>query len=336
MWETIIPAAASVVSTIINGVSANRNIQQTNEAQQRENELAFRRNQQAIREQNQYNSASAQMARLQAAGLNPNLMYDNGQQAAAGIQDSVAQYEPAELNPSFSPVGQLGSQAVDAMIGLKDMVNQTKMTEAKLLTESSTQAVNWSEVKVNENTAKRIIELLGYEKESFKWSAEKLRQEGITQETVRENLKMSTNELAQRILKSQSDIAVNEESIKKMEAEIGKLTAEQREILTLLSYKADFMKASTANAYAACAQAFSAVNYYGKLGSLAEKQEEYIPKKYKQEYWRMGTDAFVGVLGIASKFFFKGMPMSNIFSNNPWQQMQNMSGDAYGTFLSGD
>lgn len=45
----------------------------------------------AIKEQNEYNTPSSQIARYQAAGLNPNLIYGTGQ-ASAGNQSSPASY----------------------------------------------------------------------------------------------------------------------------------------------------------------------------------------------------------------------------------------------------
>lgn len=343
-WLAPLIAGASNVAVGLGGTAMR------NEAQKRESELAYRRQQEAIREQNAYNSASAQMARLQAAGLNPNLMYDNGQQAAAGMQDNIAEYQPAELENAAPAVGQLGSDFVSSVIGLKDMQNKTNLAEAEILTKASTRDLNTSNIHLNEAKAKDILECLGYKKDGLRFNAEYFRQKGITEDSIRKQLDMSTSELASRIVKNFSDVEVNQESIKKMEAEIGKLNAEQREILTLLSYNVDFLKASAAERYAACSDALASVvykntlgktaqeqaEYFRKLGGLAEVNAAYIPKKLTQGYWKIGADTVVGVLGLVTKFFGKGMPMANMFGSSPWQQLENQSGEAYGEFLSGD
>lgn len=133
-----------------------------NEAQQRENELAWRRQQEAIREQNAYNSASAQMARLQAAGLNPNLLYDNGQQAAAGMQDNIAEYQPAELSRFTGELPPIGTELISNMIGLKDLENKTAATKAEIALKSVQGLNEVSKSKVNEETAKILLQSWGF------------------------------------------------------------------------------------------------------------------------------------------------------------------------------
>lgn len=132
-------AAAGAASHLVPllGGAANAGIgllsqSSANEARKRESELAYQRQREAIREQNAYNSASAQMARLQAAGLNPNLMYDNGQQAAAGMQENIPEYTPANYESGAAPAGPVGTEIINSLIGLKDLQNKTSMTESEI------------------------------------------------------------------------------------------------------------------------------------------------------------------------------------------------------------
>lgn len=83
-------------SGIVNGIGANRRQKKAIEAQQKENQLArnwqekmykqqvldARKN---LQDERAYNNPAAQLNRLRAAGLNPDLMYGNG---ASGLVDS--------------------------------------------------------------------------------------------------------------------------------------------------------------------------------------------------------------------------------------------------------
>lgn len=108
----------SVVGGIISGVGSllgglgssamnNKAVQDTNKAnmeiakyqaqwQQQENEKAYQRSLNMWNLQNEYNSPTQQMARIRAAGLNPNLVYGNG--VTGNSSGSTPQYEPAKFN----------------------------------------------------------------------------------------------------------------------------------------------------------------------------------------------------------------------------------------------
>lgn len=75
----IIGGAASVLSSIFGNMGAARRQRQAN----RQN-IAF------WRMQNEYNNPSAQMQRLKAAGLNPNLIYGTSPTSAVGNAQSIA------------------------------------------------------------------------------------------------------------------------------------------------------------------------------------------------------------------------------------------------------
>lgn len=108
----------SIVGGIISGVGSllgglgssamnNNAVQDTNKAnmeiakyqaqwQQQENEKAYQRSLNMWNLQNEYNSPTQQMARVRAAGLNPNLVYGNG--VTGNSAGSTPQYEPAKFN----------------------------------------------------------------------------------------------------------------------------------------------------------------------------------------------------------------------------------------------
>lgn len=108
----------SVVGGIVSGVGSlfgglgssamnNKAVQDTNKAnmeiakyqaqwQQQENEKAYQRSLNMWNLQNEYNSPTQQMARIRAAGLNPNLVYGNG--VTGNSSGPTPQYEPAKFN----------------------------------------------------------------------------------------------------------------------------------------------------------------------------------------------------------------------------------------------
>lgn len=108
----------SIVGGIISGVGSllgglgssamnNKAVRDTNKAnmeiakyqaqwQQQENEKAYQRSLNMWNLQNEYNSPTQQMARIRAAGLNPNLVYGNG--VTGNSAGSTPQYEPAKFN----------------------------------------------------------------------------------------------------------------------------------------------------------------------------------------------------------------------------------------------
>ena len=108
----------SIVGGIISGVGSllgglgssamnNKSVKDTNKAnmeiakyqaqwQQQENEKAYQRSLNMWNLQNEYNSPTQQMARIRAAGLNPNLVYGNG--VTGNSSGSTPQYEPAKFN----------------------------------------------------------------------------------------------------------------------------------------------------------------------------------------------------------------------------------------------
>ena len=74
-----------------------------------ESELAYKRAIENRDYMNQYNSPKAQMERLRAAGLNPNLMYGQG---TMGQQTQSPSYEPVKSNKSYKRVDPIDIAAI--------------------------------------------------------------------------------------------------------------------------------------------------------------------------------------------------------------------------------
>lgn len=105
---------------------------------------------------NAYNDPSAQMSRLQAAGLNPNLVYGSGAAGnASSMPDSV---KPIPQN-SYQQFGSLGvGDAIDAYIASKRLEMEQSVSNADILVKK-TQAIS--------NLIKTTIDKLGIPESKF-------------------------------------------------------------------------------------------------------------------------------------------------------------------------
>lgn len=79
--------------------AARKNTDKTIAAQKAEAELAYQRSIEEWNRQNEYNDPESQMARFKAAGLNPHLIYGQGN---AGNNSSPASYQPANLQYKYA------------------------------------------------------------------------------------------------------------------------------------------------------------------------------------------------------------------------------------------
>ena len=105
--DGIVAGVGSLLGGFGSSAMNNKAVQDTNKAnmeiakyqaqwQQQENEKAYQRSLNMWNLQNEYNSPTQQMARIRAAGLNPNLVYGNG--VTGNSAGSTPQYEPAKFN----------------------------------------------------------------------------------------------------------------------------------------------------------------------------------------------------------------------------------------------
>ena len=116
----------SAVETNQTNLQMNR---ETNEANRRLSELAYRQNLEQWNRENAYNSPAATMARFQAAGLNPNLAYNQSNNAASSPTMSYAPMKAAKLDaPKIDLAGVLNSLQVLGGAFDQIMESQTKVS----------------------------------------------------------------------------------------------------------------------------------------------------------------------------------------------------------------
>lgn len=117
-------AILGYTGNIIGAAAQSNAVHETNLQQERLARYSYEQQRQMIAEQNEYNTPKNQMARYQEAGLNPNLVYNQG---SSGNQSEIARYNAPNLQTP--DVSGLGSGVVDAIkIGMALEQNQADLS----------------------------------------------------------------------------------------------------------------------------------------------------------------------------------------------------------------
>lgn len=128
LW--IWPAAAAVASLggqIYQGWQSRKNVRDTHELREQLAEKQYDRMQKDIKEMKEYNTPKAQMKRFEEAGLNKNLIYQQGQ---PGLQQNFPQYQPYEVDfSSRLPYVQDVPGIIDAYQGTKRFMSEQSVRE---------------------------------------------------------------------------------------------------------------------------------------------------------------------------------------------------------------
>lgn len=108
---------------------SRENTNKTIEAQKREAELAYQRSMAMWHEQNKYNSPEAQMQRFKDAGLNPHLIYGQGNSGNAG---SPPQYMPPDIQYRYQSgrFGEAFGQLLPTLMAVGSWMQNMRATEA--------------------------------------------------------------------------------------------------------------------------------------------------------------------------------------------------------------
>lgn len=114
--------AAGIWDAISTRKTAKENTDKTIAANKAEAEVAYERAKDMVQMQNEYNSPQSQMQRFAAAGLNPHLVYSQGN---AGNQSSTPEYRPARLEYNYA-AGNYGA-AVNSMLPMMMQVGSWMM-----------------------------------------------------------------------------------------------------------------------------------------------------------------------------------------------------------------
>lgn len=111
--------------------TSKRNVDHTIRAQKREAELAYQREIQMWHMQNAFNSPAEQMKRFGAAGLNPHLIYGQGN---AGNATSMPQYHAADIQYKYAApaYGAAVQSVIPTLMAVGTWMQNMRLSEAEL------------------------------------------------------------------------------------------------------------------------------------------------------------------------------------------------------------
>lgn len=134
-----VQTTANIIGNIHKSKVAARNTNLTIAENKRQAELAYQREQEGISKLLKYNEPSEQMKRFEAAGLNRNLIYSQGN---PGNQTMIAKYSPPNLEYKYQPAFE--GSSIEPLTGLplaaqqfKNLVSQGKILKAEELIKST-------------------------------------------------------------------------------------------------------------------------------------------------------------------------------------------------------
>ena len=158
---TLANVGSSLLGSILNLFGVDSANDASLKAMREQNQWAYK----MWKESNEYNSPSAQMARLRAAGINPALAYTNGIQNTANAVSETASpaqqkafqmpVNPISIDPlAMSQANLINAQAEDARASAKLKESQLPLTEQQVLEikqniEESRQRVDESLARIN-------------------------------------------------------------------------------------------------------------------------------------------------------------------------------------------
>lgn len=127
----LINTGAMLYDSNQNRKAAARNTNLTIDAQKREAELAYQRSVEMWNKQNMYNDPESQMARFKAAGLNPHLIYGQGN---PGNATGTPEYHPANLQYRYEApaYGAAISSILPTLMGVGTWMQNMRLSQSEL------------------------------------------------------------------------------------------------------------------------------------------------------------------------------------------------------------
>lgn len=128
---SVIPFVGGMFDSWMASRTAKKNTEMTIQAQKEQAELAYQRQVEFWHMQNAYNSPEAQMRRFGAAGLNPHLIYGQGN---AGNASSTPQYQSPNLQYRYAApaYGAAVSSILPTLMAVGTWMQNMRMTEVDI------------------------------------------------------------------------------------------------------------------------------------------------------------------------------------------------------------
>lgn len=101
---SVLPVVGPLIQGSVDAGVQRRNVDKTIAANRELAEYQYSKDLEAWNRQNEYNSPAAQMARLQGAGLNPNLIYGTGATGATGQARELPKFQAPTVQYNYDPV----------------------------------------------------------------------------------------------------------------------------------------------------------------------------------------------------------------------------------------
>lgn len=198
-----ISAGALIGGTLIAGASsfANKWIEQ----KRYERQLADQHK--LWQENNAYNSPSAQMARLKAAGLNPNLVYQNGGVTAPSDQISPPSFQTSPINEFNSVMpNAIQASSIEADIDNKNALTANILADNRVKDTPLGQLEEFNQL--TDATKKEMANLFGVDSAQLP----SLNLRFLSNRQTYENIARESSQMKQmlEILKQETNIAVQE------------------------------------------------------------------------------------------------------------------------------
>lgn len=239
-------AAAVVIAGIIAALASTATAVSSRKAQKDANaanihiaQMNNEANAANIDKMNEYNSPASQVARLSAAGLNPNLVYGNGQ--VMNTQDTPATFTAPHISPAgfdFSAIGDAGNSMIDNF--LKFRATDISQQNANSNTQNANTLMKEAEIKRQEMLNRKenmevqnkvwyaTIDNLKLDKEE-KTEYLKLYPQFLEQQL--EGSRLANQKTSKDIEEAESRIFVNKAQKEKFEAETRKYIEEVLRII---------------------------------------------------------------------------------------------------------
>lgn len=216
-------AGAQVAGATINSISTTAQGKQSYKYQKKLMDRAYRRNLEMWNTQNAYNAPSAQIQRLEEAGLNPNLIYGHG--SVANTADTPPQLDSPGLRPYVQQDFGIGD-AVDAFFrtrqaesSIQNMVEQNSNLRTQNSLIAAQAAKTLIESGLLEEDKKVRSELNRYSVQAAQMSVRNLEKDlDVKQQNI--------NESMTRITELQSKIGLNNQMALRVNKEIDSIATE--------------------------------------------------------------------------------------------------------------
>ena len=185
IWGPVIAAAISGVSSLVsawrNKKTAKENTDKTIAFNLEQARQKYENDKKMWQERNEYNDPSAQMERLKAAGLNPNLVYSSGQVTGNTVGQSP-EYSKTEGVYNYKPMDYSLGDAVNTYQNVRQQTanidniqEQTAMTKQKRQNEVINNAILMKKNKLKQIDLERASSILPYQKDAARLDVDKKR-----------------------------------------------------------------------------------------------------------------------------------------------------------------